>query len=42
MHQLNNSNLGNVTVFIGTSATAASDTQPRYYDELTFTLAQKL
>jgi len=34
--------LGNVTVLTATSAIAASNAQPRYSDELTFTLTQKL
>jgi len=39
VQHLNNSKLGNVTVLTATSTTAASN---RYFDELTFTLTQKI
>jgi len=42
VHHLNNSKLGNVTILTATSAITASNTQPRYSDEFTFTLTQKL
>ena len=42
MHHLNNSKLDNVAVLTATFATAASNRQPRYSDEFTLTLIQKL
>jgi len=42
VHHPNNRKLCNVTILTATSAVAASNTQPRYSDKITFTLIQKL